>query len=298
MRNAVFLKKILLVSGFVFGLSFGVQANAASEFDPEHWRKHDPAQTFAVDHSAMTSILNYMESADQSRRTTAYHVFSGKALEFVQSYRTYLEGVKVSLLNRDEQLAYWLNLHNVGVIEKLASNFKKKGKLRALRGEPSEPGEWWAEKMFTVEGHALSLEEIEQDILMRTFAEPLALYGLTYGVRGTTTLGTKAFSGSTVRQQLEKLAKDFINNTDNVKVSRSSIRVNSLLAWNKEVLFQGSQTALFAHIADYAEPELKSKLQAIGEDTKLSHRFNWKSDAHRPQRQSFGVGSSVSSYGS
>lgn len=259
-------------------------AQVETRFDAAHWAKFDANQAFEVDHTPMTNILKFITVKNGGRTAAAYQALEGKALDYVRAYKRYLLSVKVTLLNRDEQLAYWLNLHNLGVIEKIAKDFDQKGAIKKLRGEPGKPGEWWSEATFVVEGYRLSLEDVEQRILIEGFQEPLVLYGLCYGVRGSSLIGTEAFKGKTVRQQLAKLATDFINDSSNVRASRNRLRLNSLYVWNQDSLFGGSNDDLLAHISTYADKGLKEDLADLqGKDFKIQDRFSWRSDAFVPR---------------
>ncbi|MEM0910202.1 MAG: DUF547 domain-containing protein [Pseudomonadota bacterium] len=295
------------LKGLIYGVFVSVTSVSLSTyslaadnrgFDASHWAQYDSEQTFEVDYKPMTSLLNFIQSADRSDSTAAYQVVSGQSLSYLQTYKAYLEGISVSKLNRDEQLAYWLNLHNLGVIEKIATNFKSRKKIKSLRGTPGDPGKWWIEKTFTVEGHRLSLEDIEQGILFGAHAEPLAMYGLIYGVQGTTSIGTEAFKARTVRKQLKKLAREFVNDKKNVKVTRRGLQLNSLYVWNQEALFMNSQDSLLAHINDYADDRLKIKLASLEGEYKVKHKFNWRTDAFVPPRQNVQLQSGGGGYGS
>lgn len=268
----------------------------ASDYD--RWGAHNPEESTSVDHTPMSNILKFLTVDDRKKTQMAYYRATGKGLEYITNYRKYLEGIPVSLLNKDEQLAYWLNLHNVAVIEMLSNNNKWAKKIKKLRRQPGKPGEEWAKKRLSVEKISLSLEEIEQQILVRQWKNPLVMYGIFYSTKGSVFLGKEGFSGKTVFQQLSSIATTFISNKRNVKVKKDKVQVSSLYAWNKLALFAGDDNVLIAHLQKYAKGKLASEMQKV---TSIddSHQFNWSTTAQSRPRKISGVnaGSGGSGYG-
>jgi hypothetical protein len=248
-----------------------------------HWAIHDKASSAIVDHRPMTAILDAISVQNGRRTTVAYSVLKGQALSYVNSYIRYLEAIEVSKLNRNEQLAYWLNLHNIGVIKLLAEEKRGPQRVKKYRGIPGMPGKQWAKPMFRVEGIELSLEQIEQDILFSVWNDPLIIYGLCYGTKGSPSVGTAAFTGQTVKAQLEENARNFINSTKNIKISKKGAQISSLYTWNKASLFGDDDQAILSHIKAYAKPRLEKKMAST--DTIYRNRFDWKSNAFIPRVQ-------------
>ena len=269
-------------------LAFSVhQAGAETASRWERWAVHDAASTAQVDHRAMTSILQYLEREERGEVRFAYSELRGQALKFVRDYIDYLERIPVTGLNRDEQLAYWLNLYNAGVIESIATHSGAR-KIKQNRGTPGQPGQWWAEKRFTVEGEDLSLEEIEQNILLGQWKDPNILYGLCYGVQGTPApMPGEAFTGKNVHTRLGSAGRAFVNASSNVRVRKKGIEVSSLYAWNKALLFGDDDAALIAHLRSHADDRLARKLDGVSSVSK--HKFSWSSLNYRPRNNNFNV---------
>lgn len=292
-KDNVLIKQIIVILSLIAVSSFSVHA---SEY--EKWGIHNPEEPTVIDHSPMSSILKFLTIEDGAKSTMAYYLTKGKALSYITNYRKHLETIPVSLLNKDEQLAYWLNLHNVTVIEMLSSSNKLTSKIKKLRGQPGEPGKEWAEKRVHVEQNHLSLEEIEQKIILQHWQDPLVLYGIFYSTKGSPILGLKAFTGPAVYEQLANIATTFISNKKNVKVSKDKVKLSSLYIWNKDQLFAGDDKALITHLQKHAKGNAASKLQNVTQ-VDDSHKFNWSTNAQRRPRSvsGFGGGGGVSGGG-
>lgn len=289
-RGSALKLRNLLRIGIYFSLVLSAIANAQGDLH-ERWAINSEDSTLVVDHKPMTNILNFIAVPQDPTKYDLSNV-NERVLDYIGQYQDFLESVEISQLNKDEQLAYWLNLYNVTVIKKVASDTKQARKLKKLRGTPGNAGEWWANKSVEVEGVLLSLEDIEQNILARHWEEPLFIYGLFYGVSGDGFSSTVAFSGSNVQRLLKAMARKFVNKTSNVKVKRGQAQVSSLLAWNKETVFNGSDEAMLAHIKEYANSKVSNQLADV---SKISdkHKFSWRTSIYSPaaNRNAFGNGS-------
>ena len=270
---------IALALGVFSTGAYAMQDTADTTWDV--WAVSNEESTQAINHDPMTNILRAISVEERGKESIAYVALTGRSLEYVNAYISFLERIPISRLNRNEQLAYWLNLHNVGIIRLLAENRNGHRQLKKYRGVSGMPGDQWSEKMFTVEGRALSLEDIEQNILFRHWKDPLIIYGLCYGAKGSPSIGKVGFSGRTVKAQLEENARNFINSNKNVRVRKANLQVSSLYTWNQAALFDGNDEAVVAHLSAYAEPKLAQKLARVTGINK--NKFNWSSNAFIPR---------------
>ena len=179
--------------------------------------------------------------------------------KFLYSIRRSLEGLPDELsldkLNRREQLAYWLNLYNVAVLEQLTSDPKKHLK-RKIMGDESI----LEEKFLEVAGVPLSLNDIHYRILARIFAdEPLVIYGLYQGYIGSPSIRKRAFTGRNVFHALEQNAVEFINSNRGTYSRGGNFRVSSFYERNR-AFFPDFQNDLKKHINQYIRSPYWEKL--------------------------------------
>ena len=282
--NNTWTKIVTVFFSLMIISSFSV---TASEYD--RWGVNNPDDTNAINHTPMSNIYKFLNDPKSKKGKIAYYRSQGKALEYVTNYRKYLENIPVSILNKDEQLAYWLNLHNVAVIEMFSNKLRLTKKIKKLRGKPGTPGKEWAKKRVTVEKVPLSLEEIEQNILMAHWKEPLIIYGLIYGTKSSPVMGIEGFQGSTVRNQLTNIAKRFISKKSNVNASNDRVILSSLYIWNKDILFAGDDAVLIAHLQQYADSNTLPKLKKVTTVSDI-HKYKWTTNAEpKPRRVSSGA---------
>ena len=183
-------------------------------------------------------------------------------VELVAKYRRDLEILPnyypLAGFDKDEQLAYWLNLHNAALFEQLARRYPI-SKLKTLRNGRKNKPSLWDEKLLTVEGVALSLNDIQNNILLRHWNSPMALYGLYQGSIGGPSLPNKAFTGENVLGILASTAEEFVNSNRGVKIWRGEARVSLLYEWCKAA-FPDWESDLSSHLAQFATDSRKAEM--------------------------------------
>ena len=164
------------------------------------------------------------------------------------------EHTPLEYFSRDEQLAYWLNLYNISILNEVVGVYPTRDLERLLVGEKSI----LSKKLLTVTGIPLSLNDIQYTILKDNYGNnPLIIYGLYQGIIGGPNIRKEAYTGATVYRALEDNATEFINSNrgasrDNGKYKTK--KISSLYARNN-VYFPDFNADLSAHLLKYIEGE-------------------------------------------
>ena len=292
-HRVVFAAALLLATQWLLGND---QDQKDDSVDWLRWGQHDPDSVAEVQYRPLNSILETVVVDNRGEVQMRYAVMgAAKPLHYLARYIEYMEGIPVSKLNRDEQLAYWLNLHNLGIIHLFAAQPRAKSRVKKLRGTPGNPGEHWNKKTFTIEGQALSLEDIEQNIIFAQWQDPFTIYGLCYGVKGSPVVGVSAFTGKNVHAQLRQAGEIFVNNHDNVRTNRKGVKLSSLYIWNKNQLFNNDDSIIINHVQSLANNKLAGKLSA---SSRISgDKFSWRSLDFNPRQADLGAAGGSMDYG-
>jgi len=190
--------------------------------------------------------------------------FDQQHLDMIRRYRRALEAVPAQLplasLNRDEQLAYWLNLYNAHALEHVTKHYPATTtrKLRSAPGKP--PAGAWHKQSLTVAGIALSLVDIEQQILFPIWDDPIVLYGLWQGAIGGPRLPLRAYTGKRVQTMLRENADEFVNSNRGMRPDGEVLEVSLLYGWG-EMLFEAPER-IRRHIAAHARPPFSRGMHA------------------------------------
>jgi len=239
---------------------------------------------YAVEYAPIKNFTDAFGSEQRGRLKISYAAVEQQGKAFMASYKRYLAAVPVSTLSENDQLAYWLNTHNMLVIDAMA-NSKSRRRMSSQRGTPSEPGSMWTEKRITVEGVELSLHDIEQNIILANFADnPNVMFGLYQGTAGSPTFPAQGFTAANVQAELEAAGREYVNSRGNgVKASRSKARIPAVYDWYTPALFGGDEVAARAHLANLLDGSKASKFSAATHFE--ARKFSYSSDEHIIRQQ-------------
>lgn len=290
------------LAALVFFTPFAYSQEDAAALPDNPWRVHDPASLVTVDHASWNTILKSLvlerqtiieiaRSQNSNSRTlretrlkkgmdinyVPYALIKkefGQILFVLEIYISEMREVGVSKLNRDEQLAYWLNLRNALVMHSLFYHHPVTDIEELYYGDRAGNSEWDTKKVW-VEAKLLSIRDIEETIVLAGWPDPRVLYGLFYGAKGGPFIMNQAFTGANVYGLLEANAREYLNASKTIKVSRKrGLEVPLVFYWHA-ALFGEDSGALYRHLEQYAGDKLLKKLSKAPRD-KISYAFDWE----------------------
>lgn len=233
------------------------------------WQTHDATSTQTIDHSAWTRLLAaYAVKGKDGIVRVAYGGFSDADKQALKNYIARLTSTPVSSLNRDEQLAYWINLYNALTVDLVLDHYPVSSILKIR----ISPGLFsigpWDKKLVTVEGEELSLNDIEHRILRPIWRDPRIHYAVNCASIGCPNLALEAYTAENVERLLEANAIAHVNHPRGVRVENGELIVSSIYRWFVAD-FGGGNAGVVRHLRQYARGELAEKLannSFIGDD--------------------------------
>jgi hypothetical protein len=248
---------------------------------------HDQNSTQTFAYSLWTRILDtVVEEDDRGNVSVNYGGLGMQGREALNAFVGEMTEIPVAQLNRDEQLAYWLNLYNAASLRIMFDQFQSLGSagqdfasrnpwgetqkfnIRKVYGGAENP---WTVRNLTVSGVTLSLNDIEHRILYAYWKPDLVIYGLSCPLRGCPWLNKAPFHGAQAERQLTAAAERFIARRDAVAVKNGTAELSELYEWHKALL--GGEAGVLEHLRKYAGPraaELAGVTRIAGYD------FDWK----------------------
>lgn len=186
-----------------------------------------------------------------------FHLFDDGAIEYVAVYRQALQDtinrIDYADLGRNEQLAFWLNLHNAVLIHEIAKAhpIPRPHKLRVRE----QNARLLDAKLVEVNGVPLSLNDIRYNIVFRYWRNPNVIYGFWDGTIGGPNILPFAYTGKAVEYQLENNAREFVNSMRGVDRIRGEMRVSQIYLNARPYYFQNWPSDLYNHLSQYAVGE-------------------------------------------
>ncbi len=258
-------------------LLLGVLAtgNAAPEADRwPRWEAHDPDATAEIDHSAWSEWLGdyRVEPGGDGVARLDYAAAKANGRAALTGYIDRLTDVAISDYNRDQQFAYWVNLYNAVTVAVVLDHYP----VASIRDIDISP-QWfssgpWGKELVTVEGQALTLNDIEHRILRPIWEDPRVHYAVNCASIGCPNLQPVAFSADNTERLLDRGARAYINNRRGAAVEDGELVVSSIYHWF-QADFGGTEDSVIGHLRQYAEGELAARLsERSGYD---DHRYDW-----------------------
>ena len=175
-------------------------------------------------------------------------------------YRRDLEAtadtVDIQALSRNEQLAYWINLHNVAMIEKISEAWP----VRQPREIEIDGVKLEDAKFITVEGIAMSPRDIREKIVYANWKNPMVIYGFWRGEIGGPSIQREAYNADNVGRLLERGARDFVNSLRGTQKSGDTLQVSTFFEEAAPFYFKNFDADLRAHLASFADEETSALL--------------------------------------
>lgn len=258
---------------------WGVAFAAGDDFS-----RHDPKSEIVLDHSPWSKFLRtavydvgFSNREPAPRRVSGkqtggrliagskskyrhegnrilFRLFDEGAIAYVAAYR---EGVQQAVaqvgyenLNRDEQLAFWLNLYNAVVIHEIAKAhpIPQPAKIR-IDGQKKR---LFDAKLVVVNGVSLSLNEIRREIVFKYWQDPAVAYGFWHGTIGGPSIQAEAYTGRNLDRVLKRAGREFVNSLRGVSRSGRPVRVSKLYE-DAKGYFAVWPTDLYDHLDTLAD---------------------------------------------
>lgn len=175
--------------------------------------------------------------------------------------------IDLQSLPRGEQLSYWLNLHNAVVIKAIADDYP----IGAPSTLTDTAGRTFHDiPRFTLNGTALSLRNIRQDIVYRNWSNPLVIYGFFHGDIGSPSIQRKAYSGDSVERTLGFSADEFANSLRGFMAFGKTARISRHYEDAAPYYFKDFDTDVRAHLSSLLNPDVKQQLDKTNNPLKLA----------------------------
>ena len=203
--------------------------------------------------SAQTSIFNDLLQKHVSEiGIVDYKSFKADETK-LDGYISYLEKTSpTSSWSENKQKAFWINAYNAYTIKLILENYP----IKSIMDIKQKGKTAWKIPFAKVGGKTYTLDHIEHEILRKTLFDPKIHVGVNCASGSCPKLGNMAFTEENVEASLEKLMKEFINDTSRNKLSKKKVQISSIFDW-----FKGDFTkngSVIDYLNKYSDFEINS----------------------------------------
>lgn len=254
----------------VFVLLISIQVVAYSA-DLSIFHDAAPASESAiVDHSAWSGLLSHYIDGRGGLNYFRYREVSEADRQVLDDYLRMLQSVTVTALDSDERFAYWINLYNALTVREILHHYPIES-IRDISYGLLSRGPW-KEKLVTVQGVDLSLDDIEHAILRPVFQDSRIHYAVNCASIGCPNLQPTAFTSGNLEALLEHSASAYVNHPRGVTVDDGELTVSSIYDWYEED-FGDSEAAVIEHLLEYSSDALAEQLETF--DSIDDYQYDW-----------------------
>ncbi len=176
--------------------------------------------------------------------------------EYRQDLERTADLVDISTLGKNEQLAYWINLHNVAVIEQIALAYPVSQPASLKIGDSGQPLD--EAPFLTVAGVKMSPKDIRTKIVYQNWSDPKVMYGFFRGEIGGPSIQNEAYKARSVSELLDQSGKDFVNSLRGTQKSGDTLEVSEIYEEARPYFFPQWPIDLKTHLRTLAETEVNS----------------------------------------
>ena len=224
------------------------------------WQANNPESERTVDHRAWDDFLSRHLGEADGVAVLDYAGIGAADRRALKDYLGALSAVSVGELNRDEQRAFWINLYNAKTVELVLDSWPVES-IRDISSGFLSFGPW-DEKVLTVEGEAVSLNDIEHRILRPIWRDARLHYAVNCASIGCPNLAAVAFTADNTEALLDSGARAYVNHPRGVRLVDGELWVSSIYVWFR-VDFGGDEAGVIRHLKRYADADLRAGLEMV-----------------------------------
>lgn len=159
-----------------------------------------------------------------------------------------------------QRKSYWINAYNAFTVRLVVKHYPVKSIKNVVKA-----GKPWNVKVCKI-GEIDDLDGIEHKVL-RKMGDPRIHFGINCASYSCPKLLNKAFTPENVESELEKLAKEFVNDETKNKITASKLELSEIFNWFKDDFTK--KGTLIEWLNKYSTVKINS-------NAKISHmKYNW-----------------------
>jgi hypothetical protein len=182
----------------------------------------------------------------------------------LKDLQTVVDGIasaNVSSMNRNDQLAFYINAYNAWILHEALDKYPTKSVKDTFFT-------FFTSKRIKVAGDQTSFNALEKETIRSKFGEPRVHFALNCASQSCPPLSTDAFRGGNIEAQLDKLSRNFVNTPKGVSYQdgAKTAELSKIFDWYKDDFKEGGPIAFIN----------KRRAKPLPNDVKITYQdYNW-----------------------
>ncbi len=215
---------------------------------------------------AQTSVFNDLLQKHVTKQGIVdYDKFNGQKL---RKYTIYLENTKPKKTwSVNKQKAFWMNAYNAYTITLILHAKYSKNLKNSIMNIKRKGKSAWKIPYAKIGGKTYTLDYIEHQILRKKLFDPRIHVGVNCASASCPKLSNIAFTENNVDKELERLMKEFVNNSSKNKIYNKNVQISSIFDWFQDDFTKNG--SLIAYLNTYSKIKISPK-------AKISYlKYDW-----------------------
>ena len=239
----------------------------------EKWAAFNPLSTQTISYTAWQQFLDKYVISKEGQTYLEYKKVTKDNKKELQHAIKLLAQLPITNYNRDEQLAYWINLYNMLTVEVILNN-PTITSITQIDKNWFGQSKIWDTPIITVDQTALTLNDIEHRILRPIWNDPRIHAAINCASISCPNLNPAIYDAQDINNQLNNAFTLFINSPKGLIVKGNTLVLSKLFDWYGNDF--GTQGEMLKFISYYIKnAKIKALLNQV--DIKLSYQgYDWK----------------------
>jgi hypothetical protein len=208
-----------------------------------------------IDHSSWNNLLKKHVTIDGKVNYKGFKADENELKDYINYLGTHSPH---DTWTKEEQLAYWINAYNALTVDLIIRHYPVKS-IKYIKNP-------WEQRLWKLGDKWHNLDEIEHQIL-RKMNEPRIHFAIVCASFSCPKLQNEAFEASKIEEQLSKVAKEFLSDTNRNEISENSLKLSKIFQWFSKDFKQNGSVVDFINI--YTDIDITPK-------AKISYKnYNW-----------------------
>jgi MoaA/NifB/PqqE/SkfB family radical SAM enzyme len=180
----------------------------------------------------------------------------------------------------EDRLAYWINAYNAFTLHAIMAEYPLTSVWK------TKDGQFFQRRRHIAGGHAVSLDDIEHEILRGKFAEPRIHFAINCGSNGCPAMRPGAYEGNGLRDTLRRATEEFLGSEWNCRVDHDARRIYISRIFKMYAQDfsgeHGSTTDYRAGVLRFVAAHTDLPLETIADYEVVYNTYDWGlNDVHR-----------------
>lgn len=211
------------------------------------------AQSSAPSHEAFDKLLKVHVFEDGR---VSYKGFIRDSVAFNKYLATLSKNHPDDKWSSNEQKAFWINVYNAFTIKLIIDHYPVKS-IKDLGGSIYKVNTPWDIQFIKIGKETYDLNNVEHGKLRRAYNDPRIHFAVVCASKSCPKLLNEAFVASKLDQQLDKVGRDFMNDSFRNKITPNKIEISSIFNWYKGDFTENG--SLIDFLNKYAQIKINSK---------------------------------------